>query len=606
MSPSEPPTEEDGGWKTRYLDSLDELERREAQYKEVEELLRRALGRLALAGMGFDASLDPDLETLRQSLRSHGDAHHIAALSGRIADRATSIKEDTATPAASSGEALAALLEGLPLPRAKTREARSLAQALRDEGLAEDTLERAGTFVAGLMAGPSPAPPSRLRGLLAHFGRTPGDTPAAPAPGDDPVVATVGDELARMVARLDTGGHREGARVLTRRLATARRLRELKPLLKDLARLLQAWQTELGQPHSPAADDSGIATALAALVERFDLPAALAERRENILRDLRRRPTHASLTTVLTDVADLVAAMRQDLLRQSTELEQFLFGVNQRLRQIEQHIGDADVIRMDSEDSGQTLEKQMREGVATMRHSLAAAASLDQVQGAIVKGLDLVEHHLDDHQAREAELQQRAARHIASLREQVQVLEGEGSHLRQRLEEEHRKTLTDALTGIYNRQAYDEHMARSYAHWKRYGGHLGVIIIDIDRFKALNDAFGHLAGDKVLKAVAAHLSKQVRESDVLARYGGEEFAVILSETDCRDALGVAEKLRARVEGFGFRHKGEPVRVTVSCGITAFRPGDTPETTLERADGLLYQAKDEGRNRCIADCPGGAG
>ncbi len=605
MSPSEPPTEEDGGWKTRYLDSLDELERREAEYQEVEELLRRALGRLALAGMDLDTGLDPHLEALRQSLRSHGDPHQIAALCGRIADHATSIKEDPAATGASSGEVLAALLEGLPLPRAKAREARSLSLELRNHGAGEDAVQRLSGFLGGLLAGPSPPPPSRLKGLLGRLG-APSDAPP-PTPGDDPVVTTVGDELARMMARLDTtGGPREDARALTRRLASARRLTELKPLLKDLGRLLQAWQTELGQTHPPAADDTAIASALAALVERFDLPEALAERRESILRELRHRPAHASLATVLGDVADLVAAMRQDLLRQSTELEQFLFGVNHRLRQIEEHIGDADVTRMDSEDSGQTLEKQMRERVATMRHSLAAAASLDQVKGAIVKGLELVEHHLDDHQAREAELQRRAARHIASLREQVQVLEGEGSHLRQRLEEEHRKTLTDALTGIYNRQAYDEHMARSYAHWKRYGGHLGVIMIDIDRFKTLNDAFGHPAGDKVLKAVAGHLQKQVRESDVLARYGGEEFAVILPETDCRDALGVAEKLRARVEGYGFRHKGEPVRVTVSCGITAFRPGDTPQTTLERADALLYRAKGEGRNRCLADCPEGVG
>lgn len=599
MPPAEQPTSDEGTWKDRYLDSLDELERKEARYQELEGLLRRAVGRLALARMGFDPALDADLETLRNAVRSHADAHRIEALAARIADTADGGGKAATPPA--PARVLAELLASLELRGSVAREARRLRQRLSAEPPADEALEQTTALLSKALApAAGEAAESGPRGLLGRLtGRRPAPAePAAPPP--DTTLPLVTDELARLVSGLALDGPRaEEARTLTRRLARANDSRALRPLLKDLARLVQPPPAAAETP--PAAATDHLLPALAALVERFDLPEHLKEHRQAILRDLAGHRQGMSLTPVLTAIADLVAAMRKELLRQSSELEQFLFGVNNRLRQLERHISDTDSVRRASDDNGLTLERRMREGVASMRDSLAGAGNLDDIKAAIVDGLDTVERHLDEHRVREDELSRQAAAHIARLRGQVQDLEAEGSQLRERLQEEHEKTLRDGLTGVYNRLAFDEHLAKAFAHWKRYGTPLALIMIDIDHFKALNDGYGHQAGDKVLKAVAGHIGKQVRESDILARYGGEEFAMVLPETDCPAARGVAEKLRAQVERFGFRHRGEPVRVTVSCGVTVATHGDTPESLIGRADGLLYRAKEEGRNRVVGDC-----
>ncbi len=124
---------------------------------------------------------------------------------------------------------------------------------------------------------------------------------------------------------------------------------------------------------------------------------------------------------------------------------------------------------------------------------------------------------------------------------------------------------------------------------------MALVIIDVDKFKIINDKFGHPAGDKVLKFISKILRQQVRESDFLARYGGEEFVLLLPDARLTDAANVAEKLRKYVEQCNFHNGDKRVPITVSCGIARFDEEDTPESVLDRADASLYQAKASGRN-----------
>jgi len=146
--------------------------------------------------------------------------------------------------------------------------------------------------------------------------------------------------------------------------------------------------------------------------------------------------------------------------------------------------------------------------------------------------------------------------------------------------------------------AYEERSEQEYARWKRYRAPLSLIVVDIDFFKKINDNFGHVAGDKVLKTIAQLMDESVRETDFLARYGGEEFVIIMTDTGADDALNVADKLRVAVENCGFHYRGESVPITISCGIAEFKnKNDTTGSVFERADVALYKAKDSGRNRC---------
>jgi diguanylate cyclase len=173
----------------------------------------------------------------------------------------------------------------------------------------------------------------------------------------------------------------------------------------------------------------------------------------------------------------------------------------------------------------------------------------------------------------------------------------ESDILRRRLQEERNLALVDTLTGISNRLAYNERLQLEVARWRRYQSPLVLSLWDIDRFKNVNDEYGHQAGDKALKLIARLLRDHVRETDFVARYGGEEFVLLLPETQLDNALLVAELMRKRVESCGFHFHGAPVPITISCGLSQFREGDSPEQAFARADAALYRAKAQGRNRC---------
>jgi diguanylate cyclase (GGDEF)-like protein len=157
----------------------------------------------------------------------------------------------------------------------------------------------------------------------------------------------------------------------------------------------------------------------------------------------------------------------------------------------------------------------------------------------------------------------------------------------------------DGLTGIFNRRFFELRIAEEMERARRFDSGMAVIMMDIDQFKRLNDEFGHLLGDEVLRQVSSILHQQLRKIDVVCRYGGEEFAVLLSQTNPQHALGVAEKLRRMVETWQF--PGVPQSVTISAGAASFpEHGHTRDELVKAADAGLYAAKQAGRNRvCMA-------
>jgi diguanylate cyclase (GGDEF)-like protein len=163
-----------------------------------------------------------------------------------------------------------------------------------------------------------------------------------------------------------------------------------------------------------------------------------------------------------------------------------------------------------------------------------------------------------------------------------------------------RIALQDGLTGIPNRRAFDQTLKREWLRAERTQGKLSLVLIDIDHFKMYNDTKGHLAGDDCLKQVAWTIRDALRASDFPARYGGEEFACILPETDEEGALTSAERIRDRVEALLLPHEASPVLpfVTISLGTATITPSQetSPEQLIGLSDRMLYQAKDQGRNR----------
>jgi two-component system cell cycle response regulator len=161
----------------------------------------------------------------------------------------------------------------------------------------------------------------------------------------------------------------------------------------------------------------------------------------------------------------------------------------------------------------------------------------------------------------------------------------------------------DGLTNLHNRRSFDERLQVELAFARRHGSLLGLLLLDLDHFKRLNDTYGHIAGDRTLMAVAQALGAQVRGEDMVARYGGEEIVVLVRDVPCEGVAALAERLRAAVEALRVGHQGKELTVTVSIGAVVLRPArtTTAEELIAAADRRLYEAKSQGRNRaCVTE------
>jgi two-component system cell cycle response regulator len=218
-------------------------------------------------------------------------------------------------------------------------------------------------------------------------------------------------------------------------------------------------------------------------------------------------------------------------------------------------------------------------------------------QGAdemIVRALDL---GVNDYIVRPIEPNELVARSLTQIRRKRY-----NDRLRASVQHTIELAVTDALTGLSNRRYLDNHLKILFNRSLTRGRPLSVLITDIDRFKQVNDTYGHDAGDEVLREFAARIRSTVRGADLACRFGGEEFVVVMPDTSADVAAAVAERLRAAVETvpFAIRNTGVELNVTASFGISS-RIGivETPDQLLKHADQALYEAKNTGRNRVVA-------
>ncbi len=161
-------------------------------------------------------------------------------------------------------------------------------------------------------------------------------------------------------------------------------------------------------------------------------------------------------------------------------------------------------------------------------------------------------------------------------------------------------SMLDPLTQIANRRYLEIRLASAFEEFRRYGVPLGLIFSDIDHFKSINDTFGHIVGDDVLKMTAKTLTQSVRATDLVGRWGGEEFLIIVTHLTIQNTEKLAAKLRRLVEKSFLSTKSTFVSATMTFGVTQARREDTLESLMERADRLMYLGKEQGRNRIVAE------
>lgn len=185
----------------------------------------------------------------------------------------------------------------------------------------------------------------------------------------------------------------------------------------------------------------------------------------------------------------------------------------------------------------------------------------------------------------------------SSLQQTTQEIQS----LKIKLDSARKQATSDALTGLNNRRGFNTTLSDTLKSARRRKTDFCLLILDIDHFKAVNDEYGHLVGDKVLAVVAKQLSNMVRGNDYLARYGGEEFAIILPETPITGAFTVAENIRRTIDSLRLKHTttGKKIgKVTISIGLACYVSKESAEDLVSRCDSALYKAKSLGRNRTI--------
>ncbi len=160
--------------------------------------------------------------------------------------------------------------------------------------------------------------------------------------------------------------------------------------------------------------------------------------------------------------------------------------------------------------------------------------------------------------------------------------------------------MTDPVTGIHNRAAFNNTLQRELQLARRHGHELSMLMVDADHFKHINDTYGHVIGDTLLRGLAERLTNRVRGCDMVFRYGGEEFAIVLSSTCLEGAAILATKIRSWVECEPFNCDSLQIQLTISLGVGTLHPDDTVTSLIERTDRALYIAKQEGRNRVVTE------
>ncbi|MCQ4248179.1 diguanylate cyclase [Pseudomonas stutzeri] len=602
-------------WKEKYLHSLEQQEQLENRWNTRLDLLRRSLVRSSFAVDGADPAVEQCMRELRDVLRDDVQDERLGALVPRL-ERAVLAtersKQDRLKRLTEALDRLASQLLDLPLPSEIRKPLKTFSRGLGERAAQSrelpGLLEDLGTFQQQALTSQKGSAPTSV-GLLGRlFGQRERTSETAATSAGEPLPSLPVDEasLAQTVteaqpsvaqqaeARSDTPSSTAGSEAPA-----------------DVAAQPEATDAPVGQeaatheqqadpyllPPSPEQAYSAIAerveSTLIGLLEDLQLPEHHKLQAAGLRERIEKGLNWYELVPVLDDLAQLMIAVADQGQR---EFESYLTLLNERLATMQHSLSAAREGHVQSKEAAQALDEELRQQVGGLQHSMLEAKDLPSLKQAVQARLDGLLETVDTYERQRGEHEQQLAERLSTLVGRVASLEQAATGMREHLEEQRQKALRDPLTALPNRSAWNERLELEVARQQRYGGLLLLAVLDIDHFKRINDSFGHLAGDRVLKIIANELSKRLRKTDFIARFGGEEFVLLLPETPLEAGQRLLDSLRAGVESCPFHFKGARIEVTLSAGIASFAAQETAEQVFERADRALYRAKEGGRNR----------
>lgn len=529
---------------------------------ELRYLIERLLVRATLVPEGQDERLDALLSELRQYLR--GQVRDPASLRGfleRLDDELARLDDQVAGEAREAGRILSGLLASVEHSdrlHDTSSELKRLRRELGPQGLPRQQLlpwlESFSRVAQRALSGEG-AEPGRERGLFDRIFHRRDNRQAvtdedvtSERPQPEPEL-----DLAMRDAATDEPPDNE------QRLRIARRVGEL----------------------------------MDRVIQQVELPPDTHKRALLLKSRLSDEQDWSLLRQSLDETADLIIAM---VTHSQREFESFLERLDERLSSLHGHFSDHAESMAGRRTSAAEMEETVQAELSELDGSLRNTSDLAQLRTSVSRHIERIAGTVEAFRHQEDEREQQLTGQMEAMREKLVAVETHSEQIRKQLEQERARALTDILTQLPNREAWDERLRFEHDRWQRYGRPVALVVIDIDHFKAVNDSFGHKAGDRVIQLVARALQERLRATDFVARYGGEEFVAVLPETTLDQAVGVVDELRLHVADMPFHFQGKPVRVSVSAGLSCFRDDIDPDMVFDEADKALYTAKKNGRNR----------
>ena len=364
-----------------------------------------------------------------------------------------------------------------------------------------------------------------------------------------------------------------------------------------LGRLFRRKTDRMPTPENNSEIMTHVSHTLAALLTNITLPDIYRDQ----LMDIKHALTGSSdinhlpalLDEVITLIMIAVGKTQEDLTLYLNQLNQQLASINDSL-----------LANYKAQKSISSHRKQLGETfqdhVNNTKSDVHNATDLNSLKQLINDRMHTINEAMTLFQNSMQEQEKQAAKSITQLKNKVSRMEQDATQLRSSMQEKIAQALSDSLTGLPNRAAYQDTIFPLLTSAAQNKQQLCIAVCDVDHFKVINDTWGHLTGDKVLRLVPRQMQTALKKDHLLFRYGGEEFVVIFPMTSLDQAFEHCQNIRNAVASTPFNMNGEPISVTISIGLSLFDGKESHDELFNRADKNLYQAKQQGRNKVIRD------
>lgn len=566
-------------YREKYVQALKEQDRLESQFALQTELLRKTLLQLGVAASGMDQGLDAAVLRLREVMRG-GRGPQVVEQMERVQAAVARFDSQRGEENLKAARAVQGLIDqymDLQIADELKKQLKGFSKALsgrlgnyRQYPLVLNDLAKLQQLAFDTASNEKASLWTRLKGGKTLKSDVPAET-SSPQRDDVPKQAAEALDLSPLNEREEREAEEAPLRI----------------------------KRELSVPNFVGDEDDydqvarRIAATLANLVENIE-PNDLIKHRVDIVRHrIERGMDWYVLAVTLEDIRDILFLR---YLQADEEFGAYLSQVKTELGSIRQALGEATDKNQKEIEAGTLFADSVSTGVDRIRDSVNDQSNMAALKTEVSDHISYISEALKTfrHSRDETSLTEQ----LGALVDHVKAIEVESEKAKAALEEQRHKATHDTLTGLPNREAYIERSYLEMQRFKRYCRPLTLAVCDIDFFKKINDNYGHQAGDKVLKLIGQLISTRLRKVDFVARYGGEEFVILMPETPINQAFQVLDKIRAVVAKTPFRFKEKPVQITLSFGLAAYEHEEDTDIVFEKADKALYQAKDDGRNRCV--------